>query len=59
MINCLDVIRIADRAYLYDNSIENSAARLLFRTVDGVVHKTYGDMNPWAHEILKKISSTD
>ncbi|MBS3963646.1 MAG: hypothetical protein KGZ80_03960 [Methylomonas sp.] len=39
------------RACLYDNSVENATARLLFRTVDGHIHKHYGDINPWAQEI--------
>ena len=55
LANCLAAIRLADRAYLYDNSVENATARLLFRTVDSRLHKQYGDINPWAREILNEI----
>ena len=57
LANCLAAIRLADRAYLYDNSVENATARLLFRTVDGKLHKHYGAMNPWALEILNAITA--
>ncbi len=52
LINCATTIRTVDRAYIYDNSVENETARLLFRTVDGAVHKIYGDINPWAKAVL-------
>jgi len=49
IINCAKIIRIADRVYIYDNSRDNQAARLLFRTVDGVMFKQYVDELPrWA-----------
>ena len=57
LANCLAAIRLADRAYLYDNSVEKATARLLFRTVDGRLHKHYGDINPWAREILSGITA--
>jgi len=50
-------IRIADRAYIYDNSVDNTPARLLFRTSDGKLIKYYEDINPWALEILREIDS--
>jgi predicted ABC-type ATPase len=58
LANCLAAIRLADRAYLYDNSVENATARLLFRAVDGRLFKRYGDINPWAQEILNEITAT-
>lgn len=51
-INCGVALRLADRAYVYDNSIENALARLLVRTVDGRLLKTYGSISPWAQAIL-------
>ena len=57
LANCVAAIRLADRTYLYDNSIENATARLLFRTVDGKLHKRYGAINPWAQEILGMITA--
>lgn len=55
LANCLVAARIADRAYIYDNSVDNDPARLLFRTSDGNLIKQYGKINPWAREILSQI----
>lgn len=50
--NCSVAARVADRAYIYDNSVEDAPARLLFRTAEGLLAKHYGRINPWAREIL-------
>ena len=55
LANCSVAARIADRAYIYDNSVDNAPARLLFRASEGKLIKHYGDMNPWALEILRGI----
>jgi len=55
LANCSVVARIADRAYIYDNSVDNASAKLLFRTAEGKLIKHYGDINPWALEILREI----
>lgn len=55
LANCSVAARIADRAYIYDNSVDNAPARLLFRTGNGKLIKHYGDINPWALEILREI----
>jgi len=57
LANCVAVIRLADRTYLYDNSVENATARLLFRTVDEKLHNRYGAINPWAQQILDMITA--
>lgn len=57
LANCSVAARIADRAYIYDNSIETTPARLLFRTSEGKLIKRYGDVNPWAGEILREIDA--
>jgi predicted ABC-type ATPase len=57
LANCTVAARIADRAYIYDNSVDNAPARLLFRTDKGKLIKHYGDINPWALEILREIDS--
>jgi len=57
LANCSVAARIADRAYIYDNSIEGAPARLLFRTSDGTLIKRYGNVNLWASEILSEIDS--
>ena len=42
-------VTIADRVYVYDNSIENEMPKLLYRTVDGKLFKKYVDNIPaWA-----------
>jgi len=44
------------RAYLYDNSVDNAKARLLYRVSDGSVVKTYALINPWAEEIARQLN---
>lgn len=52
--NCAAASQLVDRTYVYDNSIENVDARLLFRMVDGKLHKTYVETIPeWAQAILQ------
>jgi predicted ABC-type ATPase len=54
--NCIDVAKIVDRCYLYDNSVEDSDARPLFRAVDGKVFKRYTENMPvWAQLIERKL----
>ncbi len=57
LANCSVAARIADRAYIYDNSTEGAPARLLFRISDGTLIKRYGNINPWADEILHAIDA--
>lgn len=54
--NAAEAIRIVDRAYLYDNSVENEAPRLLFRTVDGKLFRQYEEENPrWAGAVMESL----
>ncbi len=53
--NCQLVAPIVDRLYVYDNSVEDADARILFRLSNGVVAKSYTDDLPdWAKNILPK-----
>lgn len=53
--NCVILSSIVDRLYVYDNSIEDSEARLLFRLADGKLIKQYLENLPaWAKAILPK-----
>lgn len=53
-INAAKILSIVDRAYLYDNSIENETPRLICRMVDGTLFKQYTDTIPeWAKDLLK------
>jgi predicted ABC-type ATPase len=46
-------ITFVDRAYIYDNSIEDHLPRLLYRTADGNLAKQYTDDIPeWAQILL-------
>jgi predicted ABC-type ATPase len=53
ILNCKRVAAIADRVYVYDNSVEDAEARLLFRMTDGQPFKRYTDDIPeWAQTIV-------
>lgn len=53
--NCTIISNIVDRLYVYDNSIDFSEAKLLFRTSNGKLLKKYSDINEWAKPIYKSI----
>lgn len=53
LVNASEAIGFVDRAYIYDNSIENHLPRLLFRTVSGKVYKQYiTDVPKWASQLV-------
>lgn len=53
IVNCKRCATLADRVYVYDNSIEDVEARLLFRMSDGHLFKRYTDDIPvWAQTII-------
>lgn len=53
ILNCKRCAAIVDRTYIYDNSINDADARLLFRMTDGHLFKHYTDDIPqWAMSIL-------
>lgn len=54
--NASVLTRLVDRAYFYDNSIDNEDAKLLFRLSDGKLAKQYTEEVPeWASIILNLI----
>ncbi len=54
--NSKELTQIVDRAYFYDNSIDNEDAKLLFRFSEGNLAKRYTDDIPeWASIILNTI----
>jgi len=55
--NCVKCASFVDRAYIYDNSMDNQKPRLLFRTQDGKTVNIYDEMPAWAEKIEKEISS--
>ena len=58
LANCSLIAKIADRSYLYDNSVDGDQARLLFRVTNGILLKPYGPINPWAQEIASLLCKT-
>ncbi|MEE1175460.1 MAG: zeta toxin family protein [Paludibacteraceae bacterium] len=54
--NSCELTKIVDRAYFYDNSIDNEDAKLLFRLSEGKLAKQYTESIPeWAGIILNTI----
>ena len=52
-LNCKRCSALADRVYIYDNSIDDADARLLFRMTDGQLFKQYTDDIPeWAKTLI-------
>jgi predicted ABC-type ATPase len=54
--NICSISKIVDRLYIYDNSIENENAKLLFRASNGEITKVYKKVNDWAKSILETIN---
>lgn len=46
-------IRLADRVYIYDNSVDGIDARLCARTEDGKLRKIYGPLPPWVADAVQ------
>lgn len=46
------LVAICDRAYIYDNSIEDEEARLIVRFADGVSRKSYAEPPLWVKRAL-------
>jgi len=53
LINGGMATKIVDRAYFYDNSIDNQSPRLMFRTKDGKIVREYGELNEWTSKVKK------
>lgn len=47
MANLAAVMALADRVYVYDNSIDGADARLCVRVMEGTLRKIYGPMPSW------------
>lgn len=53
--NACEAIEFVDRAYIYDNSVEDQLPQLLFRMTEGKVFKQYTDNIPeWAQPLMNK-----
>ena len=53
LTNAILAIPIVDRAYIYDNSIEDELPQLLYRTANGKLYKQYvSEIPDWAKALL-------
>lgn len=53
LANAAQAIAIVDRAYIYDNSVEDELPKLLYRTTDGKIFKQYIENIPeWAKALI-------
>lgn len=53
MANLAGALRVADRVYVYDNSIDDADARLCARTTDGQLRKVYGQLPEWVADAVE------
>ncbi len=53
IVNCRTASKYADRTYVYDNTVENTEAQILFRMTDGMMTKQYlSELPQWTKPIL-------
>lgn len=56
--NCAALIPLVDRAYVFDNSVDDAIPRRIFRTVDGKVAKIYvRDRPAWCEALMSNLPS--
>ena len=54
LVNAAKALPLVDRAYVYDNSVDNQLPQLIYRTTEGKLFKQYIDEIPeWALSVLK------
>jgi predicted ABC-type ATPase len=53
--NCAAAAAFADRAYIYDNSVDQAEPELLFRTINGEIVKVYAAIHSWAQVIVETL----
>ena len=53
--NLAPAISLADRVYVYDNSIDGVDARLCARTQDGLLRKVYGPLPRWVADSVLRL----
>jgi predicted ABC-type ATPase len=56
LANLPAAIRIADRVYVYDNSEDDTDARLCVRTQDGSIRKVYGGLPAWVDAATREFA---
>jgi predicted ABC-type ATPase len=56
IVNCALLAGLADRLYVYDNSVDDVFPELLFRANNGKLIKQYTQIHHWANIIFRKLS---
>lgn len=56
MANLSAALTLADRVYVYDNSVDGVEARLCARSQDGMLRKIYGPLPPWVEAAIEHLS---
>ncbi len=56
MANLSAAVRLADRVYIYDNSVDDVEARLCARTQDGQLRKIYGPLPEWVSDAVGSLA---
>jgi len=59
MSNLTVAAQIADRTYIYDNSVEDAEARLCVRTEAGQLRRVYGPMPQWVEDAVGSMGKLD
>jgi predicted ABC-type ATPase len=54
--NCSVLSQLVDRLYVYDNSVDNAEAKLLFRAGERQLIKQYHPINNWAAGIFENLN---
>lgn len=55
MANLSAAIQLADRVYIFDNSVDGVEARLCARTHDATLRKVYGSLPPWVEDAVEAL----
>jgi len=53
MANLSAAVELADRVYIYDNSVDDVEARLSARTESGKLRKVYGPLPAWVEDAVQ------
>jgi predicted ABC-type ATPase len=56
MGNLRAAIQLADRTYIYDNSVDGADAVLCARTVDGELRKVYSALPQWVSDAVNPLA---
>jgi predicted ABC-type ATPase len=59
LANLSPAIELADRAYVYDNSVDGVDARLCARTVEATLRKIYGPLPDWVEDAVLRLPRHD